>query len=59
MPVLLFNEAFWRRIIDFDAMVEIGVIAPEDGQLFRFVETAEQAVALIRDGGCEPCADAN
>jgi uncharacterized protein (TIGR00730 family) len=53
MPVLLFGESFWRRIIDFDAMVEIGVIAPEDAQLFRFVETAEEAVAWIRDN-CVP-----
>lgn len=53
MPVLLVGETFWRRIIDFDAMVEIGVIAPEDRELVRYVETAEQAVAWIREGGCE------
>jgi uncharacterized protein (TIGR00730 family) len=58
MPVLLFGEAFWRRIIDFEAMVELGVIAPEDCGLFRYVETAEQAVAWIREGGCQPCAEA-
>jgi uncharacterized protein (TIGR00730 family) len=57
MPILLFGEAFWRRIIDFDAMVEVGVIAREDLELFRFVETAEQAVEWIREGGCEPCAE--
>jgi hypothetical protein len=58
MPVLLVGEAFWRRIVDFDAMVEIGVIAPEDRELFRYVETAEQAVAWIRDGGSESGAQA-
>jgi hypothetical protein len=49
MPVLLFGESFWRRIVDFQAMVEFGVIAPEDAELIRFVETAEEAVALIRE----------
>jgi predicted Rossmann-fold nucleotide-binding protein len=43
IPVLLFGEAWWRRIIDFDAMVEEGVIAPADLGIFRFVETAEAA----------------
>ena len=48
MPILLFGKAFWGRIVDFDAMVEEGVIAPEDRALFRFVETAEEAVDTIR-----------
>lgn len=48
MPVLLFDEAFWRRVLDFQAMVEIGVIDADDARLFTYVETAEQAVELIR-----------
>jgi len=48
LPVLLFGEAFWRRIVDFDAMVEIGVISPEDLELIRFVESADQALAIIK-----------
>jgi hypothetical protein len=51
MPVLLFGESFWRRIVDFEAMVEVGVIAREDAELFRFVETAEAAVDIIRRNG--------
>ena len=47
MPVLLVGERFWRRIIDFDAMVELGVIAPGDAELFRYVESAEEACSII------------
>ena len=47
MPVLLVGEAFWRRVINFDAMVELGVIAPGDAELFNYVETAEEACDLI------------
>jgi uncharacterized protein (TIGR00730 family) len=43
VPFLLFGEAFWRRIIDFDALVEAGTIAEEDLDLLRFVETADEA----------------
>lgn len=49
MPILLFGEAFWRRIIDWQALVEAGTIAEKDIALFRFVETASQAVAAMED----------
>ena len=48
LPVLIFDEAWWRRVIDFDALVEEGVISPEDLGIFRFVETADEAWAIIR-----------
>jgi predicted Rossmann-fold nucleotide-binding protein len=47
MPILLFGEKYWRRIINFEAMVEEGVIAPKDLQLFRYVETPEAAWRAI------------
>jgi uncharacterized protein (TIGR00730 family) len=43
IPVLLFGKEFWERIIDFDALVEIGTISDEDLNLFHYVETAEEA----------------
>lgn len=43
VPVLLFGESFWRRVLNFEALAEEGVIAYEDISLFRFVETAEDA----------------
>lgn len=48
LPVLLFGEAFWRRVIDFDALVEEGVIAPRDLALFRFCESAGEAWDHVR-----------
>ncbi|PKP84641.1 MAG: TIGR00730 family Rossman fold protein [Alphaproteobacteria bacterium HGW-Alphaproteobacteria-2] len=47
LPFLLFGEAFWRRIINWEALAEAGTISPEDLDLFRFVDTAEDAVRLI------------
>jgi predicted Rossmann-fold nucleotide-binding protein len=47
MPVLLFDEKYWRRIVSFDAMVDEGVISPEDRDLVRYVETAEAAWRAI------------
>ncbi|UCH73987.1 MAG: TIGR00730 family Rossman fold protein [Rhodospirillales bacterium] len=47
IPVLLFREAWWRRIVNFEAIAEAGMIAPEDLEIFQFVETAEAACDLI------------
>ncbi|HEV7369547.1 LOG family protein [Arenibaculum sp.] len=49
MPVLLFGEAWWRRIVNFDALVEEGVISPRDLEIIRFVETAEEGWRAILD----------
>ncbi len=43
IPVLLFGRAYWNRIINFDALAEEGTINPDDLDLFRWCETAEEA----------------
>jgi len=48
MPVLLFGESFWRRVINFEALVEEGTIAAKDLELFSFVETGEQGWEAIK-----------
>jgi len=49
VPFLLFGEAFWRGIINWDALSEDGTISAEDLDLFRFVESADEALAAIDD----------
>jgi uncharacterized protein (TIGR00730 family) len=41
IPVVLVGESYWRRIVDFDALVDEGVIDIEDRDLFWFAETAQ------------------
>lgn len=47
LPFLLFGKSFWEEVINWDALARAGVIADEDLDLFRFVETAEEAVEII------------
>ncbi len=47
MPVLLFGKSFWERIINFNALVEEGTISAKDLELFKYVETAEEAWEMI------------
>ncbi len=49
IPVLLFGQAFWERVINFNALVEEGTISADDLDLFVYVETAEEAWELISE----------
>jgi uncharacterized protein (TIGR00730 family) len=46
-PILLFGREFWTRLIDFELLIETGMISAQDVNLFHFVETAEEAWALL------------
>ena len=48
-PILLFGEAFWRALINFDHLVATGMISADDLGLFTFVETAEQAWRVLSE----------
>ena len=47
MPIMLFGREFWNRVVNFEELMLEGVISPADLDLFRFVETAEEAWAYI------------
>ena len=49
VPFLLFGREFWERIINWEALSDAGTISAEDLDLFRFVETAQDAVEIIEN----------
>lgn len=51
VPILLFGTEFWQRIVNWDALADSGTIHREDLGLFRFVDTAEDALSALDDGG--------
>ena len=57
VPFLLFGRAFWEKIINWEALEDAGTISPEDLDLFRFVESAEEAAAVIEEWGPAPARD--
>ena len=42
LPVVLVGEDYWRRAVDFDFLLDEGVIDPEDRELFWFAESARE-----------------
>ena len=49
MPFLMFGQAFWERVINWEALADAGTISAEDLNLFQYVETAQEAVKIIDD----------
>jgi len=47
LPILLFGRDYWNRVINFEAMVEEGVIAPNDLDLIRWCEEAPEAWEFV------------
>jgi|TARA_B110000037_G_scaffold222664_1_gene298660 uncharacterized protein (TIGR00730 family) len=47
MPIVLFGAKFWNDILNFDAFVEWGVISPSDLDLFKIVDTVEEAEEFL------------
>ena len=51
VPIVLFGQDYWKKVVNFEAMAEEGMIAPEDLKLFELVNTPEEGWAsLIRRG---------
>jgi uncharacterized protein (TIGR00730 family) len=55
IPVVLFDEAYWRAVINFDALLEHGMINKADLELFRFAGAAEEVWSTLLDCGVRPC----
>ncbi|WP_282181847.1 TIGR00730 family Rossman fold protein [Aliiroseovarius marinus] len=47
VPILLFGRDFWTKIVNWEALSDAGTISAEDLELFKFVETAQEAVDAI------------
>jgi len=43
LPVVLYDRAFWNKIVNFEALVDAGVIAETDLDRFDFADDADEA----------------
>jgi hypothetical protein len=47
LPILLFGKAFWQQAVDFELLVEEGMISRENLKIFRYVDSPEEAWGII------------
>jgi uncharacterized protein (TIGR00730 family) len=57
IPLVLIGREYWDKVINFEAMVDEGVIHPEDLQLFHYAETAQEAYDFVMSYYEEKAAD--
>jgi uncharacterized protein (TIGR00730 family) len=50
ITVVLYGTAFWKEILNFDALVKHGVIDAKDLELFEFADDVETAFKILQDG---------
>src|SRR5205807_2592157 len=48
--VVVYGSAYWKKIINFDAMVDAGVISPPDLELFKMSDSPEESLEFLKDG---------
>lgn len=53
-PIVLYDRAFWQSLVNFDRLVEEGLIGTMDLGLVRFAETPEEIWQALLDGGVKP-----
>jgi len=49
VAVVMYGEEYWKKVIDFDALVLHGMVSRDDMKLFRFMETPEEAFAYLKE----------
>ena len=48
VPIVLFGSDYWKRLVNFDVLIEAGAISPQDMDLFTYVDTPQDAWDFIR-----------
>ncbi|NBJ09760.1 LOG family protein [Microvirga arsenatis] len=51
LPIVLFDRGYWESVIKFDALLEHGMINPDDRHLFHYAENAEEVWSSLIENG--------
>jgi len=51
VPIVLFDRAYWRQVVDFEALIATDMVAAEHRDLFEFADTPEEAWQSIERRG--------
>ncbi len=48
VPIILFGSSYWKRLLNFDVLIEEGAISPEDLKLIEYVDEPQAAWDAIK-----------
>lgn len=46
-PIVLYGANFWNKVVNLDYLAEVGMISPDDLDLFKIVSTVDEAFDII------------
>jgi uncharacterized protein (TIGR00730 family) len=50
ITVIIYGSGYWKKVFNFEWLVDTGAISPGDIELFRFADTPEEAFELLKAG---------
>jgi uncharacterized protein (TIGR00730 family) len=48
--VVVYGSEYWKKIVNFEAMVDAGVISPQDLDLFKIADSPEESFEFLKAG---------
>src|ERR1035437_9228640 len=48
--VVIYGSDYWKKIVNFEAMADAGVISPEDLELFKIADSPEESFEFLKEG---------
>ncbi len=51
IPIVLFDRAYWQRVIDFTELADQGMVSRSDLELFEFAESADALWTAMAERG--------
>ena len=49
LPIVLYGKEFWEKVVNWEYLVEIGTISPEDRDLFYFSDDVNDTFKFVTD----------
>jgi uncharacterized protein (TIGR00730 family) len=50
ITVVIYGSEYWKKVFNFDSLVDSGAISPKDLELFHYADSPEEAFEILRRG---------
>jgi len=50
ITVIIYGSEYWKKVCNFESLVDSGAISPKDLELFQYADTPEEAFEILRRG---------
>jgi uncharacterized protein (TIGR00730 family) len=50
ITVVVYGREYWKKVFNFDTLVDSGAISPKDLEIFQYADTPEEAFEILRHG---------